>query len=121
MFIGVQVVLCCRWGCANGDVYKILEINSNDQAYNCLIHFYKRFQIKLALPGPIVGLFKGNPGAASPERRIYTPARRMSRPPDPGGAPLGISPLARPDNCSANTATLSGMSGSEGSRDHLNR
>ena len=40
----------------------------------------------------------------------------MSRPPDPGGAPLGISPLARPEYCPANTATLSGMSGSEGSK-----
>ena len=29
-----------------------------DQAYSCLIHFYKRFQIKLLLPGPKVGPIK---------------------------------------------------------------
>ena len=28
------------------------------KAYDCLIHFYKRFQIKLTFPGPIVDLLK---------------------------------------------------------------
>ena len=41
----------------------------NDQAYNCLIHFYKRFQIIALLPGPIVDLHKSllseDKGAAS--------------------------------------------------------
>ena len=36
----------------------ILYIIIDNQAYNCLIHFYKRFQIRLMLPGPIVDLPK---------------------------------------------------------------
>ena len=40
----------------------------------------------------------------------------MSRPPDPGGTHHGISPIGRADRCSTNTATPSGMGGSEGSK-----
>ena len=44
----------------------------NDQAYSYLIHFYKRFQINLTFPGPIVGLIKlrGEPGARNQEQGV---------------------------------------------------
>ena len=43
--------------------------------FNCLIHFYKRFQIKLILPGPRVDLIRQSPrrGGFLPDSCLVDP------------------------------------------------
>ena len=50
-----------------------------EQAYNCLIHFYKRFQIKLKLPGPKVGLIKLLRRPIQPKQTRGAPELRLLR------------------------------------------